>query len=88
MKLEVNVRFQFTAMQNVLKKSFQQPEKCGKMCVSRMRRNESKKRLHVSGENCAVEETFITAGDGKPNGMEATDMKIVCKSLRLLFMKP
>ena len=40
------------------------------MCVST--ESEKTKRSHVSGENGAVEETFTTPGEGKPNGMERT----------------
>lgn len=36
-------------------------------------------------ENCAVEGTFITTSDGKANGMETTNLKIVYKSVELLF---
>ena len=41
-----------------------------KMCGST--KTEKTKRSHVSRENGAVEEIFITLGEEKPNGMERT----------------
>lgn len=42
------------------------------MCWSYEAYRDIKNHSHVSGENGAVEETFITPGDGKPTETDIT----------------